>query len=77
MQLVHPSVCLLAVIAAAMPAAAAPGAPRNLPAYSPAELPGRGLDQHPFFYTGQWDFRHPVQRMVIVRDGRISGADVA
>jgi hypothetical protein len=43
------------------------GAPLNLPAYSPRSLPGRGLDQHPFFYTGQWDFRHPVQRMVIVR----------
>jgi len=47
------------------------GAPLNLPSYSPASLPGRGLDQHPFFYTGQWDFRHPVQRMVIVRGGRI------
>ncbi len=30
-----------------------------------------GLLQHPFFYTGQWDFRHPVQRMVIVRGGKI------
>jgi PQQ-like domain len=48
------------------------GAPRNLAAYSPAALPGRGLDQHPFFYTGQWDFRNPVQRMVIVRGGKIT-----
>ncbi len=63
----------LALIAAVGPTlAAAPGDPRNLPAYSPADLPGRGLDQHPFFYTGQWDFRHPVQRMVIVRGGRIT-----
>jgi len=49
----------------------APGGPRNLAAYAPPSLPGRGLAQHPFFYTGQWDFRHPVQRMVIVRGGRI------
>ena len=49
-----------------------PGAPLNLESYSPALLPGNGLNQHPFFYTGQYDFRHPVQRMVIVRDGKIT-----
>src|SRR5882724_6997022 len=49
----------------------APGAPRNLVSYAPALLPGRGLEQHPFFYAGQWDFRHPMQRMVIVREGKI------
>jgi hypothetical protein len=67
-------VCLALLGAAPLALAAeAPvqGAPLNLPSYSPASLPGRGLDQHPFFYTGQWDFRHPVQRMVIVRGGRI------
>ena len=52
-------------------AVASPGASRNLPTYSPNSLPGMGLLQHPFFYTGQWDFRHPVQRMVIVRGGKI------
>jgi hypothetical protein len=60
---------ILPSFAADLPAAA--GDPRNLPAYSPATLPGRGLNQHPFFYTGQWDFRNPVQKMVIVRDGKI------
>lgn len=49
-----------------------PGAPLNMDSYSPATLPGRGLSQHPFFYTGQYDFRNPVQRMVIVRNGKIS-----
>ncbi len=49
-----------------------PGAPLNMEAYSPAELPGNGLKQHSFFYTGQYDFRNPVQRMVIVRDGNIA-----
>ncbi len=48
-----------------------PGAPLNLETYSPVMLPGRGLDQHPFFYTGQYDFRQELQRMVIVRGGRI------
>ena len=48
-----------------------PGARLNLETYSPATLPGAGLNQHPFFYTGQWDFRNPVQKMVIVRDGKI------
>ncbi len=48
-----------------------PGAPLNLDSYSPEVLPGKGLEQHPFFYTGQYDFRHSVQRMVVVREGRI------
>jgi len=47
------------------------GVPLNLAAYSPATLPGRGLAQHPFFFAGQWDFRKPVQTMVIVRGGKV------
>ena len=49
-----------------------PGAPLNLEAYSPDSLPGNGLSQHPFFYTGQYDFRNPVQKMCIVREGKIT-----
>ncbi len=49
-----------------------PGAPLNLESYSPATLPGDGLKQHPFLYAGQWDFRNPVQKMFIVRDGKIT-----
>jgi PQQ-like domain len=49
-----------------------PGAPLNLESYSPESLPGNGLSQHPFFYTGQYDFRNPVQKMVIVREGKIA-----
>jgi hypothetical protein len=48
-----------------------PGGILNLESYSPAALPGKGLDQHPFFYTGQYDFRHPLQKMVIVRGGNV------
>jgi len=64
---------------ASSPAAAKPPAttssdtfvPMNYERYSPEELPGKGLSQHPFFYTGQYDFRNPTQKMVIVRDGKI------
>ncbi len=48
-----------------------PGGILNLESYSPPTLPGKGLNQHPFFYTGQYDFRNAVQRMVIVREGKI------
>jgi hypothetical protein len=49
-----------------------PGAPLNLESYSPAMLPGNGLSQHPFLYAGQYDFRNPVQKIFIVRDGKIT-----
>jgi hypothetical protein len=44
----------------------------NAVSYSPAVLPGNGLAQHPFLYTGEWDTRKPdAQSMFIVRGGRI------
>ena len=39
---------------------------------SPEMLPGTGLAQHPFFYTGQWDFPKAEQTMYIVREGKIT-----
>ena len=39
--------------------------------YSPDVLPGKGLLQHPFFYTGQYNFPKPVQTMFIVREGKV------
>jgi hypothetical protein len=39
--------------------------------YSPPELPGHGLSQHPFFYAGEWYYTHPEQKMFVVRDGRV------
>ncbi len=83
MKRVHRLFCYSLIIGLAWAAAAAPatdplgrplndpGAPLNLATYAPDALPGHGLSQHPFFYTGQYDFRHPIQRMCIVRDGRI------
>jgi len=42
------------------------------PALAPAVLPGRGLEEHDFFYAGEWDTRKPVQTMFIVRQGRVA-----
>lgn len=53
------------------PVAKPPEWPANVP-NSPAVLPGNGLAQHPFLYTGEWDTRKPnAQSMFIVRDGKI------
>ena len=40
--------------------------------YSAEQLPGKGLNQHPFLYAGEWDMRHPeAQSMFLVRDGNV------
>src|SRR4051812_26129289 len=39
---------------------------------SPAALPGRGLAEHPFLYTGEWDHRKSNQTIFIVRDGKVA-----
>ena len=44
-----------------------PAAP-PITAQAPADLPGRGLAQHPFFYAGE----DKIQRLIIVRDGAIA-----
>ena len=53
--------------------AATPPATATAPeaALSPAVLPGKGLAQHPFLYTGEWDTRRKDQMMSIVRDGKV------
>lgn len=57
---------LTAVAAKSAPASVAPSA-----AFSPAELPGRGLAQHDFLYAGEWDYRKPDQTMFLVRGGKV------
>ncbi len=37
----------------------------------PTPLPGKGLAQHPFLYTGEWDTRKTVQTIFIVRGGKV------
>ncbi len=40
--------------------------------YSAEQLPGKGLNQHPFLYAGEWDMRRPeAQSMFLVRDGKV------
>jgi hypothetical protein len=38
-----------------------PVAATNVVVYAPAILPGNGLAQHPFLYTGEWDNPDPVR----------------
>jgi len=45
--------------------------PATAPATQPAVLPGLGLAQHPFLYTGEWDYRKPMQTIFVVRGGKI------
>jgi hypothetical protein len=39
---------------------------------APAPLPGRGLAQHDFIYTGEWDTRKNVATIFLVRGGRVT-----
>ena len=40
-------------------------------ATQPADLPGLGLAQHPFLYTGEWDHRNTTQTIFLVRGGKV------
>src|ERR1039458_7762754 len=44
----------------------------NAVSYAPAVLPGKGLAQHPFLYTGEADSRKPEQTLYVVRDGKVA-----
>jgi hypothetical protein len=45
----------------------------NTVSYAPAVLPGNGLTQHPFLYTGEWDHRaNRDQTIFVVRDGKVT-----
>src|ERR1039457_2208573 len=53
-------------------ATTAVAATNNAPSYAPAVLPGKGLAQHPFLYTGEWDYRgNRDQTIFVVRDGKV------
>ncbi|MEO6328862.1 MAG: PQQ-binding-like beta-propeller repeat protein [Ginsengibacter sp.] len=34
-------------------------------------LPGHGLKQHDFLYTGEWEYRKPIQTIYLIRDGKV------
>ncbi len=44
---------------------------KTTPKNEPTSLPGKGLAQHPFLYTGEWDTRKPVQTIFLVRGGKV------
>ena len=39
--------------------------------YSDSILPGRGLNEHPFLYAGEWDTRNELQTIKLVRGGKV------
>ncbi|HEY7119049.1 MAG TPA: hypothetical protein VH475_20835 [Tepidisphaeraceae bacterium] len=41
------------------------------PSAPPSPLPGNGLAQHDFLFTGEWDTRKPVQTMFMVKGGKV------
>jgi hypothetical protein len=49
---------------------AATNAPPTYPS-PPTVLPGRGLAQHDFLYTGEWDTRKMNATLFLVRDGKV------
>jgi hypothetical protein len=56
-------------LSAAAPAATTPPAEAPYPDVPP--LPGKGLAQHDFLYTGEFDTRKEVQTMTLVRGGKV------
>jgi len=63
--------CHSADVATNAPAAAATIAATNAASYAPAVLPGKGMSQHPFLYTGEWDYRKTNQTIFVVRGGKV------
>jgi hypothetical protein len=55
-------------------AAGTPPAPTPRPTARPIEkirFPGKGLGQHDFLYSGEWDTRNPMETMFLVRGGKV------
>jgi hypothetical protein len=67
--------CLALAVLTALNASAAdkpaPPPPLDPATLAPAVLPGKGLDQHPFVYAGEWDHRKTEQTIFVVRGGKV------
>jgi hypothetical protein len=61
----------LAADAGTEPAASPSASAAVVAPASPEILPGKGLAQHPFLYTGEWDHRKTNQTIFVVRDGKV------
>src|SRR5580700_9996371 len=62
---------LLSFASASMLSLAAPGSPAPA-VFSPEVLPGRGLAEHDFLFTGGGEKRRPAETISIVRAGEIA-----
>ena len=58
--------------AAPVPAPAAAAKPDVPYPNPPTLLPGRGLAQHDFLYTGEWDTRKDVATMFLIKGGKVA-----
>ena len=63
-------ICLLLVGMAPWKGVNAQAPNNDLPTPALQELPGNGLNGHPFLYCGEWDYIHPEQTMHLVRGGK-------
>jgi hypothetical protein len=39
--------------------------------FAQSALPGKGLAQHDFLYSGEWDTRKPIQTMFLIKGGKV------
>jgi len=58
---------LLKITGSCAPQQTKKAAPKN----DLSALPGKGLSQHDFLYTGEWDYRKPVQTLYLVHKGQV------
>jgi PQQ-like domain len=70
MRPLHPF--LIAALPALVTTALAQFPVTNQQPYAPAVLPGKGVAQHPFLLTGEWDHRKHTQTLFVVRDGKLA-----
>jgi hypothetical protein len=76
-----PLLCLLGLATAASaaetvvptptPAAKVPTATPTPQPIVPIEFPGKGLAQHDFLYSGEWDTRNPMETMYLIKGGQV------
>jgi hypothetical protein len=47
-------------------------APTTMPvSYAPSTLPGNGMAEHDFIFTGEWDTRKPMATLSLVQGGKV------
>ena len=69
--LLLPTLSLLAAEPVAAPAGPTTPAATPTDPDAPKSLPGKGLAQHDFLYTGEWDTRNPEETLFLIREGKV------